>query len=88
MRQDRAEDINVYGSNLPQDAPEADTAADLDHTREKRSGEGGGMGRDETPRDAATQGEWHRDAAQDDDRANAANPKPPLHAPLSDETPS
>jgi len=56
---------NVYGENHPKEddarvPKDKDTGQDLEDTRRKmsKSGQSGGMGREGTPKPAATQGEW------------------------------
>jgi hypothetical protein len=92
-------DLNVYGHNLPEERcvnrpgiREQGTAEQLDGIRDRRSGDGGGMGRRDTPRDGRTQGQWRHDdnveMALDDHPELDETPMPPRHAPLSDEVPS
>jgi hypothetical protein len=95
-------DLNVYGHNLPEDRGHAKPGIReksivdaLEHTRQDSATPMGGMGRENVPKDGVTPGNWYRDDnyeahgetdVTDGDHREA--PKPPLHAPLSDEEPS
>ena len=93
-------DLNVYGHNQPDEKcvvkpgiREQGTAETLDQTREKHKVETGGMGREGTPKDGPSEGEWHHDDeavvhSLDDHPELEETPMPPRNAPLSDEVPS
>jgi hypothetical protein len=74
---------------------EKDIAEALEHTRKESAKPMGGMGRDNVPKDGPSPGNWYRDDNYEahgvsdlDDGDHRPTPKPPLHAPLSDEEPS
>lgn len=61
MRKDEPEQESVYGRNEPE--PEKGVGEILEETRNQDAGklQTGGMGRERTPKDGPTEGEWHHD---------------------------
>lgn len=89
-------DLNVYGHNQPDEKCETkdgirekSVGQSLEDRREDTRVNDGGMGRKETPKDEPAPGEWHHSEQNDSKEIGRdRNPRPPLHAPLSDEEPS
>lgn len=70
---DPTEQKGVYGENLPVEKTKDGNTEAFDKTRQRAAMEKethGGMGREETPRDGETQGEWHQEDKVGTDRPN------------------
>ena len=87
MDKEEAKTDSVYGRNLPEGegrevdgVREQSTEQELDSARNGARTEGNLAGRGDKN---SSQGEFHRD-----DEQNEKNPKPPRHAPGSEEVPS
>lgn len=90
MDSDKKDEKSVYGHNIGEERAtekpgirEKGTGEDLEAVRDRTEEPGGGAGHSFTPKSGPSEGEWEHD-----DNAEKANPRPPVHAPGSDEVPS